>query len=132
MAVTRPIPYSGGVPGGATTVVLFDSMRGVNFPVPANVQNGYATRDMRRVRLVVYTDQNATFLIDWSAPGGAQVRTLNGTATPPAGEPIVAGVPFEKDVLILPGRILIKVVTGSAPSIFEVAMDGDLEPGLAQ
>lgn len=124
MAVTRPLPYTQGVPGGAATVVLYDT--------GAIQPNSLPTKDMRRVRIVIFTDAAATFLIKWASPGGAALRTMNGIATPPAGETIAANNPFERDVLLLPGRTQISVLTGSAPTVFEVAIDGDLEPSVAQ
>jgi hypothetical protein len=126
MAVTRPLPYTGGVPGGSTTVTLYDTGA-----IQGNV-NGGTARDMRRVRLVVFTDAAATYLIKWSAPGSANLRTMNGPATPPAGETIAANNPFERDVLLLPGRTQITVLTGSAPTVFEVGIEGDLEPAVSQ
>ncbi len=124
MAVTRPLPYTAGVPGGSATVVLYDTGA-----VQGNV-NGGTARDMRRVRLVIFMDQAATFLIKWAAPGSANLRTLNGPAN--AGEPISASVGFERDVLLLPGRMQLSVVTGTAPTVFEVGMEGDLEPAVSQ
>lgn len=125
MAVTRPIPYTQGVPAGATNVTLFDT------GATAAQKNAPVTKDMRRVRMVIFMDQAATFIILWQAPGGAQ-RFVNGPATPPAGEAIAANVPFERDILLLPGRTTISVLTATVPTVFEVAIDGDLEPSVAQ
>jgi hypothetical protein len=127
MAVTRPFFYSGGVPGGSATVTLFDTGA-----IQANATAQQMTKDMRRVRLVVFADQAATFFIKWAAPGSANLRTMNGPATPPAGETMAASVPFERDVLLLPGRTQITIVTGTGPTVFEVAIEGDMESPVAQ
>lgn len=125
--VTRPFPYTQGVPGGATNIILYDSLAGsAQFNAAA-----LSSHEIQRVRVCLFLDQAATFLVKWQAPGGAQ-RTMNGLATPPAGEAIAANVPFERDVLLLPGRTQISFTTGVGPTVCEVALEGLQDQGLAQ
>jgi hypothetical protein len=74
-----------------------------------------------RVRVTAYLSHAATFNVGWTAPGSANERIVNGGG---AGEAISATTLFIRSVLLMPGKNRIYITTGTAPTTWEVAVDG--------
>lgn len=94
---------------------------------PVSPGRGMPT-EAARVRVAVFMDQNATFKVDWFAPGSTNARRVNGGG---AGEAITLNVLFTRDVLLQPGRTKIYITTATAPTVWEVGAEVVDDQGLS-
>jgi hypothetical protein len=118
MSTARVLLAQPANPGGSATATIYDrkiDAAGGNTP--------------RRIRVVAYVDQDATFYVKWAARNSSNLRTYNGGGS---GETITANVLFERDVLCLPGRLQVTIVTGTIPTVWEVDAEAVFDQSLAQ
>lgn len=105
-------------PGAAGTATLLDTTLG---PKADGTQVTLAQRcaklHVKRVEVCVTVDQNATFFTDWLDPTSTTWRTYNGNG---AGEPITASTPFQRSVKCVGLDTRIRIVTVTAPTLWEV------------
>lgn len=111
-------------PGASATATIYDSGAP---PVGSRQVPGGA--EVVRVRVAVFMDQAATFFCKWAAPGSSNLRTFNGGGS---GEAISVNTFFERDVLMMPGRNQITIVTVTGPTVWEVGAELVDDQALAQ
>lgn len=84
--------------------------------------------NLARVRIACYLSHAATLYCKWASKGGT-LRTWNGAGS---GETIPATTFFQRDIKLMPGRNQITIVTGTACTTWEVAVDGTTDQALGQ
>lgn len=113
-------------PGASGTATVYDSDPN---GLPAD-GTGKVTGDCERVSVAVFTNVgDATLFCKWQAPGSSSLRTFNGGGL---GEVIPANTFFQRDVLMMPGRNQITIVTVTGPTTWEVGAERIAGRALAQ
>ncbi len=115
------------VPGGAATVVLFDTTAH-----PGTGVTLYARKQMPQIKRAIVTiemDQAATFFTSNLVTSSSTFDVYNGGG---AGEPIAANTFFERDVRFLGDDTKIHVVTVNAPSVWRVSVRLSTDQALGQ
>lgn len=114
------------VPGASATVILFDTTDSTT-TTPGTKRRGYSL--IRRAVVTIETDQAATFYHSTCAASGSTWDVINGSGS---GESITANTLFERDCLFIGDDTQLKVVTGSAPSVWRVSVRLVPDRALAQ
>lgn len=119
MTHSLPIPAN---PGAAGTATLFD--QGV---LKRDSSGTMAVQKRMRISLALFANEVVTVFHKWGARGSSNLRAANGAG----GEATTANVLFTKDILLLPGRNQITIVTTTAPTTWELdaEMTEDRSPG---
>lgn len=107
-------------PGAAATATLLDTGR-VELGNPTSSPSRGKNTEAQRVRLVIFADQVVTFHHRWRPPEeiDGTLRQLNGAG----GEATTVSTAFIRDVVLQPGRNVLQVVTTTAPTVWEVAIE---------
>jgi len=110
-------------PGAGATAILLDT----------TIKNGTTLKQrgqfpaVKRVVVAAFIDQAATLFVDWLAAGSTTWRPYD-----PAGYAITASTFFQKDVLLLGDDTRIRIVTGTAPTVWEVSGRQSQNRGLGE
>lgn len=104
-------------PGGSATATLWDSTWDVG-GTKTSLTRRNAYPHIQRAVVTAFIDQAATFFVDHLVPGSSTFRTTNGGG---AGEAIAASTYFERDNQKLGPDMRLRIVTGTAPTVWEVS-----------
>lgn len=115
------------VPGGAATVILWDSTGDPGSGVTLSIRKQYP--GLKRAVLRVFMDQAATFFADDLALISTTWRTFNNGGS---GEGILASAWFERDVALIGDDHRLRILTGVAPSVWEVSLRLSADRALGQ
>jgi len=120
MRLPRYIPAPAN-PGASSTATIIDTGA-------VALNNLHDTRPLR-VRVACYLSHAATFFCWWAALGCPTRRTYTGRGV---GGPTPATTFFERDVLLMPGRNQITIVTVTNPTTWEVGVEEIYDQAMAQ
>jgi hypothetical protein len=112
----RSAPFTVSKPGASSKAILFDSGPTGGEPL------------WSRLNFVLVTDvSDATLVVDWYAVGDPTAFTL------PADWPgISANTPFQRDVPLFPGRVVVYIKTVTAPTTWKLAAELTRNRALSQ
>jgi len=114
-------------PGGSATAVLLDTSADPATGVTLSRRGGMS--EIRRAIVALFVDQSCTFFVDQLAQNSSTFRTTNGGGS---GESVSASTYFERDNLFMGDDTKLRVVTGTAPTTWEVTIRLSPDRALAQ